>query len=158
MDLIFGEDRRLSHLLVIDYKGSSRGHKSLPVYAEEISENLNCQLPIYAFAAQEYFFGTHNEPAINALTSAVYHVQDRDLKKVMTQLARKRIPLTLSAADGLPISESFLARLAQNISRLADADFSVDPLDCTYCDFKHICRVDVRALEGAAAADGGDAR
>ena len=158
VDLIFGEDRRLSHLLVIDYKGSSRGHKSLPVYAEEISENLNCQLPIYAFAAQEYFFGTHNEPAINALTSAVYHVQDRDLKKVMTQLAKKRIPLTLSAANGLPISESFLSRLAQNISRLADADFSVDPLDCTYCDFKHICRVDVRALEGAAAADGGDAR
>ena len=29
------------------------------------------------------------------------------------------------------------------------SDFSVDPLDCAYCDFRHICRVDVNALTAA---------
>ena len=68
-------------LVVIDYKGPGRGGLSEEAYAEEIAQNLNCQLPIYAFAAQQFFFGRHNDSRLNEMTEAVYHIQDPQLRR-----------------------------------------------------------------------------
>lgn len=155
VDLVFDDHDALSKLLVIDYKGTSRGSLSEDEYAEEIAENLNCQLPIYAFVAQQFLFGRHNEPGLNEMTEAVYHIQDRSYDNMRRQFTNRRIRLGLAPEEGPPIMEAFTGRLAANIGKISGADFSVDPLDCTYCDFNRICRVDVNALEGAGKEDGG---
>ena len=149
VDLVFDESGTLSKLVVIDYKGPGRGGLNEEAYAEEIAQNLNCQLPIYAFAAQQFFFGRHNDARLNEMTEAVYHIQTRNFDDMRKQFQNRRIHLNFTPEDELPMMESFIARLAANLSKIKDSDFSVDPLDCTYCDFKHICRVDVNALTAA---------
>ncbi len=153
VDLIFDDHGALSKLLVIDYKGTSRGSLSEDEYTEEIAENLNCQLPIYAFVAQQFLFGRHNEPGLNEMTEAVYHIQDRSYDNMRRQFTNRRIRLGLASEEGPPIMEAFTGRLAANIAKISSADFSVDPLDCTYCDFNRICRVDVNALTAAKEND-----
>ncbi|HOW98348.1 MAG TPA: PD-(D/E)XK nuclease family protein [Kiritimatiellia bacterium] len=152
VDLVFDEGGRLSGLLVVDYKSPGRGGQSKVAYAEEIAENLDCQLPVYAFAAQQALFGRCNEPELNAMTAAVFHIQDRDRKKMETQFTNRRIGL--GDDDSGSITGRFMERLAGNMERLRAADFAVDPLDCDLCDFRHICRVDVNALQSAAAGAG----
>ena len=149
VDLVFDESGVLSKLVVIDYKGTGRGGLKEEEYAEEIAQNLNCQLPIYALAAQQFFFGRHNDTRLNEMTEAVYHIQDRNFDNMRRQFQNRRIHLNFTPEDGLPMMESFVARLAGNLSKIKESDFSVDPLDCTYCDFQHICRVDVNALTAA---------
>jgi hypothetical protein len=154
IDLVFDERDALSKLLVIDYKGPGRGGFSEEAYAEEIAQNLNCQLPLYAFAAQQYFFGRHNDTRLNERTETVYHIQTRHFDDMRKQFLNRRIHLNFVPENKNPMMESFLARLTDNLIKLEDSDFSVDPLDCAYCDFRHICRVDVNALEGANKENG----
>jgi hypothetical protein len=118
-------------------------------YAEEIASNRDCQLPLYGMAAQQFFFGGHNADDLNRLTSAVYHIQARRLKDMTSQFLNRRVSLNGSAGEA-PLLDAFLATLWSNMDKIALADFSVRPLDCTFCDYAHICRVDVNALEAAA--------
>ena len=155
VDLVFDEGGKLSKLLVIDYKGPGRGGLKEEAYAEEIAQNLNCQLPLYAFTAQQFFFGRHNDTRLNEMTEAVYHIQTRHFDDMRKQFLNRRIPLNFTLANEFPMMESFIARLAENLFKIKESDFSVDPLDCAYCDFQRICRVDVNALEGAGKEDGG---
>lgn len=148
VDLLFDEAGRLCGLLVVDYKSPGRGGQSKAAYAEEIVENLDCQLPVYAFAAQRALFGRFNEPDLNAMTSAVFHIQDRDPEAMQDQFEKRRIGLGDDESGS--ITGRFAERLAGNVARLRAADFSVDPLDCELCDFRHVCRVDVNALQSAA--------
>jgi len=83
------------------------------------------------------------------MTEAVYHIQDRNYDNMRKQFLNRRIRLSFAPENELPLMESFIAQLAENLSKIKDSDFSVDPLDCTYCDFQHICRVDVNALTAA---------
>ena len=149
VDLLFDEHGTLSKLLVIDYKGPGRGGLKGEAYADEIVQNLNCQLPIYAFAAQQFFFGRHNDERLNQMTEAVYHIQDRSNDNMRKQFMNRRIPLDFAPENGQPMLADFVAQLAANLSKLERSDFSVDPLDCTYCDFQQICRVDVNSLTAA---------
>ena len=148
VDLIFDEAGRLSRLLVVDYKGIGRGGLSPEKYTEEMAQNLDCQLPVYAFAAQQVLFGRYNEPDLNAMTDAVYHIQDRKLKNMLDQFKDKRV--RLAGDESGSTTQRFSETLAAHLARLRAADFSVDPLDCEYCEFGRVCRVDVNALESAA--------
>lgn len=151
VDLNFDEAGRLARLLVADYKGAGRGGLPPEKYAEEIAENLDCQLPVYGFAAQQALFGRYNEPELNAMTDAVYHIQTRDRDDMANQFKEEK-RVRLADGEGGSVTARFIERLVENLSRLRAADFSVDPLDCEYCDFSHVCRVDVTALESAANA------
>lgn len=153
LDVLFDEDGALASILVIDYKGVSRALGSGDLYAEEILENLDCQLPVYGFVAQQFLFGRHDEPDLNARTQVVYHVQARAPSDMKKQFAKGRVGLDHGTESGVVLTAGFMERLLANTGRLADADFSVDPLDCTHCDFQHVCRVDVNALEGIAGSD-----
>jgi ATP-dependent helicase/DNAse subunit B len=155
VDLVFDEGARLSKLVVIDYKGPGRGGLNQEAYAEEIAQNLNCQLPIYSFAAQQFFFGRHNDSRLNETTEAVYHIQTRNFDDMCKQFLSRRIHLNFTPKNDVPMMESFIARLAGNLLKIKESDFSVDPLDCAYCDFRHICRVDMNALEGTGKENGG---
>ena len=133
IDLIFNKDGELDRLLVIDYKSRSRG---IPVsqLEKEIGLNLDCQLPLYTFAAQQKFFGTHNTPELNEKTLAVYHLQDRNFDKMLKHFSSRRLAMN----PGL--TEAFLETLFSNVRKLRAGDLAVEPLIAGYDDYSHICR------------------
>jgi ATP-dependent helicase/DNAse subunit B len=133
IDMVFDSNGELKQLLVVDYKSKSRG---VPVsqLEKEIGHNLDCQIPLYTFAAQEKFFGAHNTPELNEKTQAVYHLQERDLKKMANHFEKKR--LTMSAE----VTEAFLETLFSNVRKLRTGDLATEPLIAGYDDYSHICR------------------
>lgn len=133
IDLIFNDAGELEQLLVADYKGKSRG-VSTNQLEKEVERNLDCQLPVYTFAAQQIFFGMHNTPELNEKVRAVYHVQERDVDKMKRQLKNKRLEMTPE------LSEAFLEELFSNVRKLRAGDLATEPLIAGYEDYSHICR------------------
>ncbi len=145
VDLVFAETGGLQKIRVLDYKGSSRARSKPQEYIDEIHRNLDCQLPVYAFAAQLRFFGESNSKQTNAMTEAGYLLYDREVKKIGRALAKSLIPL-----DEPELIDGFLETLFMNVQRLKDGDFAVDPLIAGYTDYTSICRteaVDRKDLE-----------
>ncbi|NOU36610.1 MAG: hypothetical protein HOO88_07555 [Kiritimatiellaceae bacterium] len=135
IDLIFNKDGELDRLLVVDYKSKSRG---VPVsqLEKEIGLNLDCQIPLYTFAAQEKFFGAHNTPELNEKTLAVYHLQERNLEKMQKHFTGKRLSMNPE------LTEAFLETLFSNIRKLRAGDLATEPLIDGYDDYSHICRTE----------------
>jgi RecB family exonuclease len=133
IDLIFDASGELAKLLVVDYKSRSRG---VPVsqLEKEIGLNLDCQIPLYTFAAQEKFFGEHNTPELNEKTQAVYHLQERELKKMANHFEKKRLTMNPE------LTETFLEKLFSNVQKLRAGDLATEPLIAGYDDYSHICR------------------
>ncbi|MFA6174353.1 MAG: PD-(D/E)XK nuclease family protein, partial [Kiritimatiellales bacterium] len=133
IDLIFNKDGELDRLLVVDYKSKSRG---VPVsqLEKEIGLNLDCQIPLYTFAAQEKFFGTHNTPELNEKTLAVYHLQERNLEKMRKHFTGRRLSMNPE------LTETFLEQLFSNVRKLRAGDLATEPLIAGYDDYSHICR------------------
>jgi ATP-dependent helicase/DNAse subunit B len=133
IDLIFSKDGELAQLLVVDYKSKSRG---VPVsqLEKEIGLNLDCQIPLYTFAAQEKFFGAHNTPELNDKTLAVYHLQERNLEKMRKHFAGRRLSMNPE------LTEAFLEQLFSNVRKLRAGDLATEPLIAGYDDYSHICR------------------
>ena len=137
VDLIFEETGELKKVRVLDYKGSSRARTKREEYVAEIVHNLDCQLPVYAFAAQQRFFGACNTPEANADTESGYLIYERDYSKIGKQLQKSLIPM-----DEKGMLEGFFQTLEANMARLKNGDFSVDPLIATYTDYTSICRTE----------------
>jgi RecB family exonuclease len=133
IDLIFDSNGELARLLVVDYKSKSRG---VPVsqLEKEIGLNLDCQLPLYTFAAQQKFFGTHNTPELNEKTQAVYHLQERDLNEMTKHFTKKRLSMNPE------LTEAFLETLFSNVRKLRSGDLATEPLIAHFEDYSHICR------------------
>ena len=133
IDMVFNKDGELDRLLVVDYKSKSRG---VPVsqLEKEIGLNLDCQMPLYTFAAQEKFFGAHNTPELNEKTQAVYHLQERDLKKMANHFEKRRLSMNPK------LTEAFLEKLFSNVRQLRAGDLAAEPLIAGYNDYSHICR------------------
>jgi RecB family exonuclease len=137
VDLIFSDTGELERIRVLDYKGASHVRKNTDEYLAEIHANLNCQLPIYALAAQDYFFGKTDTEAVNAQTETGYLFYQREFDKIGKELKKCLIPL-----DTKGLIDGFLKTLHKNIQRLKDGDFAVDPLIDSYNDFQSVCRVE----------------
>ncbi|MEE9369297.1 MAG: PD-(D/E)XK nuclease family protein [Pontiella sp.] len=135
VDLLFAETGALEKVRVLDYKGSSRSRTKQDDYIDEICRNLDCQLPVYSFAAQNYFFGDCNSDAVNAMTEAGYLFYERDFTKIGKALSKSLIPM-----DEPDLIDRFLATLFENLRKLKAGDFAVDPLIETYGDYTSICR------------------
>ncbi|NNJ69732.1 MAG: PD-(D/E)XK nuclease family protein [Kiritimatiellales bacterium] len=142
VDLIFTDTGNLQKVRVLDYKGSSRKHSKREEYVDDICRNLDCQLPVYAFAAQQFFFGAFNTPELNAMTEAAYCFYDREFSKIGSALEKSTVSM-----DEPDLLEAFLATLYQNIRRLKAGDFAVDPLIETYNDYSSVCRTEAVARE-----------
>jgi hypothetical protein len=142
VDLVFAGTGELETVRVLDYKGPSRARKNSEEYVDEIHRNLDCQLPIYAFAAQQYFWGESNTPSVNAMVEAGYLFYPRDFKQIARTLKKSLLPL-----DEPGMVEGFLKTLAENIRRLKAGDFAVDPLVETYNDYQSVCRTEAVARE-----------
>ena len=136
IDLIFAASGELEKVRVLDYKGSSRSRSRKEDYLDEIRRNLDCQLPVYAMAAQQHFFGECNTETVNGKTEAGYLIYERDPAKIGNAIKKSLVPM-----DEPGLLDDFLETLFQNIRTLKDGDFSVDPLIATYRDYESICRV-----------------
>lgn len=135
VDLIFADSGTLEKIRVLDYKGSSRALKSHDDYLDDIRRNLDCQLPVYAFAAQRQFFGECNTDEANDRTEAGYLFYERDQSKIAGALKKSLVSM---AEPGL--LNDFLATLFKNVRLLKEGDFAVDPLIASYNDYESICR------------------
>ena len=135
IDLIFDSNGDLKRLLVVDYKSRSR-NDSMDNLGKKVALNLDCQIPLYTFAAQEKFFGAHNTPELNEKTQAVYHLQERDLKKMTNHFEKKRLTMNPE------LTEAFLETLFSNVRKLRAGDLTTEPLIAGYEDYSHICRTD----------------
>lgn len=133
IDLIFNSSGELDRLLVIDYKSRSR-RDSVNNLEKKIALNLDCQIPLYTFAAQQKFFGIHNTPELNEKVQAVYHLQERNLKKMANHFEKRRMTMTPE------LTGAFLEQLFSNIRKLRDGDLASEPLIAGYEDYSHICR------------------
>jgi hypothetical protein len=137
VDLLFDDAGALSELRVLDYKGPGRARSKSDDYRDEIRRNLDCQLPVYAFAAQQLFFGGCNTPVANAMTRAGYLFYQRDLKEI-----GKTLKKSLVALDEPGLADGFLKTLFENIRQLKAGDFAVDPLVEAYNDYQSVCRAE----------------
>ncbi len=135
VDLLFAESGALKKVRVLDYKGTSRALSGPEEYRREIIRNLDCQLPVYAFAAQRHWFGEHNTAAANAMTEAGYLFYERSLADVAAKSKKSLIEF-----DEPGLLEGFVGTLLENIRRLKECDFAVDPLIASYTDYSSICR------------------
>ncbi|MCU0858715.1 MAG: PD-(D/E)XK nuclease family protein [Pontiellaceae bacterium] len=133
IDLIFDSNGRLDRLLVIDYKSKSQ-KDSADHLEKKIALNLDCQLPLYSFAAQQKFFGNHNTPELNKKTQAVYHLQECDLKEMTNHFQKRRLTMAPE------LSAIFLETLFSNVGKLREGDLAPEPLIAGYEDCSHICR------------------
>jgi len=133
IDLIFDSNGELERLLVVDYKSKSR-NDTVDNLEKKVALNLDCQLPLYTFAAQQKFFGDHNTPELNEKVQAVYHLQERDLKKMTHHFEKKRLSMTPELTD------AFLETLFSNVRKLCAGDLATEPLIAGYDDYSHICR------------------
>jgi hypothetical protein len=133
IDMIFNKNGELDRLLVVDYKSRSR-NDSVDNLEKKVALNLDCQIPLYTFAAQKKFFGAHNTPELNEKVQAVYHLQERDLKKMANHFEKKRLTMTPE------LTEAFLETLFSNVEKLRSGDLATEPLIAGYDDYSHICR------------------
>jgi len=135
IDLIFNDDGELDRLLVVDYKGKSKTDNAETI-AKKTALNLDCQLALYTFVAQQFFFGEHNTPELNEKAQAVYHLQERDLKKMTRHFGndKKRLVMTPELTD------AFLETLFSNVWKFRTGDLATEPLIAGYEDYSHICR------------------
>ena len=137
IDLLFSEAGELQRMRVLDYKGSSRVRSKHDDYIDDILLNLDCQLPVYALAAQQHFFGVFNSDEVNAMTESGYLFYQRDVKEI-----GKTFKKSLIALDEPGLVEGFLSTLKDNIRRLKAGDFAVDPLIEAYNDYRSVCRTE----------------
>ena len=142
IDLVFSETNALKKVRVLDYKGPSRSRSKREEYIEEISRNLDCQLPAYSFAAQNLMFGACNTETVNVLTEAGYLFYERDYSKIGKVLGKSLIPM-----DEPGLLERFLSTLFDNIRKLKAGDFAVDPLIESYTDYQPLCRTEAVSLD-----------
>lgn len=142
IDLVFTDHGELEKIRVLDYKGSSRALGNHDDYLDDIRRNLDCQLPIYALAAQQYFFGQFNTDVTNARTEAGYLFYERRLSDVASKSKKSLVSMD---EDGL--IDAFLQTLYKNIHLLKEGDFSVDPLIVSYTDYESICRTSAIARD-----------
>jgi RecB family exonuclease len=135
VDLVFDEAGRLDQLHVLDYKGSSREQSKTEVYMERVMSALDCQLPLYAFAAQHYFFGTFDTPEVNARTKAGYIITERDPSAFPGK--RKK---ALISMDEPELTMGFKKALREQVDRMGAGDFSVDPYHAGFSNYQPLLR------------------
>jgi ATP-dependent helicase/DNAse subunit B len=136
IDLLFNEAGELGRIRVLDYKGSSRVRSRREDYIDEIRRNLDCQLPVYALAAQQLLLGESNTPRAHAMTEAGYLFYQREYRDLGRTLNK-----SLLALDEAGLMDGFFHTLQENVCRLKEGDFAVDPLIETYNDYQSVCRV-----------------
>ena len=135
IDLIFDKDGRLDQLHVLDYKGSSREQDKAEDYIERVMSALDCQLPLYAFATQQYFFGVFDTPEVNSRTKAGYIIVERD--PVAFPGKRKKALISMDEAD---LTTGFKTSLGEQLDRIRTGDFSVDPYHAGFGDYQPLLR------------------
>ncbi len=147
VDLVFNADRILSAIIVVDYKGKSKGTLTTANLAANIAAAQDCQLPAYALAASARF----TTPASSAIPVLMQYLSYSLPTETMVKDCQKRW-LTL---DGQPLEEQELSEIIGDSPSLLEAftastfaalakyergEFAVAPIECKFCNFAGCCR------------------
>lgn len=135
VDLVFDQAGRLDQLHVLDYKGTSRKQSKTELYIDRVMRALDCQLPLYAFAVQHYFFGSFDTPEVNARTKAGYIITERD-PSTFPRIRKK----ALISMDEPELTTNFKKALHEQLYRIGIGDFSVDPYHAGFDDYQPLLR------------------
>ncbi|MEI8139675.1 MAG: PD-(D/E)XK nuclease family protein [bacterium] len=147
VDLVFDSDKILRAMIVVDYKGKSKGTLTPATLAANIAKAEDCQLPAYALAASSRFASRAQSPLPVFMQYLSYSLSAEEMIKD----CQKRW-LTM---DGHPLEEEKLAAIIGDASSLMDAfstsvftalakyergEFAVSPIECKFCAFAGCCR------------------
>ena len=133
IDLCFDRKNNLSEIHVIDYK--SRKNNTFETNIERIKKAMDCQLVIYAFAAQNFLFGRFNNKDLNEKTKISFmeyegiNFFDRKLKDYYKDGTELILP---SYFKLIPLSypnmiNEFLENLLENFRYIKMGNFSIYP-------------------------------
>lgn len=147
VDLVFDAEKILRAIIVVDYKGKSKGTLTSTALATHIAAAEDCQLPAYALAASSRF--SAQPPAATPLFMHYlsYSLSAEDMLKD----CQKR----WIAMDGQPVEEDELTEITKGAASLIEAftastfaaldkyergEFAVAPIECKFCAFAGCCR------------------
>ncbi len=152
--------------MLLDYKTGSKGWR-----AAEVLAGLTLQLPLYARII-ERLAETGNDLQLSPVATAIFQVKSVDECKRMpliydgeAGLSMPRLPRNASlpnkdlmSADGEPISyqdmlervEAYIFHYVNSIesAQFRHTRFPMDAACDSYCEFRRMCRKDVRKLSG----------
>ena len=150
VDLVFDTGNILRAIIVVDYKGKSKGILTPATMAGNIARAEDCQLPAYAMAASARFTSPPKTTVPIFMQYLSYSHSAGDLIKDC-----KKRWLTM---DGQPVEEDELAEIMQGINpsltlmqafitstfaalaKYERGEFTVAPIECKYCAFAGCCR------------------
>ena len=138
IDLCFDNNNNLTEIHVLDYKSNSSRKKQI----EEVEKAANCQLIIYAFAAQQLFFDKHNSEKINDIIKiSNFPYSEEKPNKDYFRTEKVMIPLNYPG-----LIDQFTQSLQANIEMLRNGNFSVDPYYKRYNNYESILRNNAKEL------------
>ncbi len=146
VDLVFGANKILQAIIVVDYKGKSKGNQTPATLASHIAKAEDCQLPAYALAAAARF----SPRSLSALPVFMQYLSYALSADEMIKDCQKR----WIALDGQPLDPEELAEIMTDSSLLSAftastfaalstyerGEFAVAPIECKFCAFAGCCR------------------
>ena len=147
VDLVFDAKKILSAIIVVDYKGKSKGTLTPATLAANIALAQDCQLPVYALAAHARLA----PPVSSAIPIIMQYLSYSLPAETMIKDCQKR----WLALDGQPLEEQEFTEIIGKSLSLMDAfttstfaalakyergEFAVAPIECKFCAFAGCCR------------------
>ena len=107
VDLIFGADKTLRAVVVIDYKGSGKAKLKVEDLAEGISTATDCQLPVYALAAARALLPAHTPDLRSQISDLKSQISD--LKSQTPHLKSEILDLRCHGPVAIPMALHYLS-------------------------------------------------
>ncbi|MEI6563711.1 MAG: PD-(D/E)XK nuclease family protein [bacterium] len=147
VDLVFDAEKILRAIIVVDYKGKSKGALSQTTLAAHIASAEDCQLPAYALAATSRF-STQSPAAIPVTMHYLsYSLSAEDMIKDCQKrwlnldgqpLEAEELTDVLNGAASL--MAAFTDSVFAALTKYERGEFVVAPIECKYCAFTGCCR------------------
>ena len=134
--------------IILDYKFGSRYGSY-----KKMLEGFNLQLPLYVMAVSRILPQITGEE-VEVIGAGYYSISTTKKDGFWKAAAEDLVPVSsrshscLTQEDWDQTLKSFQVHLATYLNGILKGDFRVAPEDCSYCDFKDICRYDGRRIGG----------
>jgi hypothetical protein len=147
VDLVFDDKKILRAIIVVDYKGKSKGILTPATLAANIAAAEDCQLPAYALAAATRFSPDSPSAIPVFMQYLSYSLSAEDMIKDCQKrwLAMDGQPLEADDLDEIidgaaSLMDAFKASTFTALARYERGEFAVAPIECKYCAFAGCCR------------------
>jgi len=145
VDLVFDSEKILRAIIVVDYKGKSKGTLTPATLAANITTAEDCQLPAYALAATARFASKTTLPVFMQYLSyslsaeaMIKDCQKRWLTLDGQPVEPEKLAEILNGSDSL--MTTFTTSIFAALAKYERGEFAVAPIECKYCAFAGCCR------------------